>query len=76
LAFPRKSIEDYVVLESAFDNLTAITISLWVQLDSRSKVKHALFSYATQAEPNEVLLHINSGPLTTVYFGRETSGNV
>ncbi|KAK3731545.1 hypothetical protein QZH41_011148 [Actinostola sp. cb2023] len=65
LSFPRKGIEDKVLLENAFDSLTAFTVSLWVQTDP-STPDHTPFSYATTSSANEVLFFLTN---TQTFFG-------
>ncbi|KAK3731544.1 hypothetical protein QZH41_011147 [Actinostola sp. cb2023] len=65
LSFPRKAIEDKVLLENAFDSLNALTVSLWVQTDP-STIVHTPFSYATTSSYNEVIFYLTN---TQTYFG-------
>ncbi|KAK3731550.1 hypothetical protein QZH41_011152, partial [Actinostola sp. cb2023] len=65
LSFPRKSFQDKVLLENAFDSLTALTVSLWVQTNP-STPSHTPFSYATTSSPNELVFYLTN---TQTWFG-------
>ncbi|XP_031566466.1 uncharacterized protein LOC116301531 [Actinia tenebrosa] len=62
MSFPRKSVQDKVELELQADvQLTAFTISMWVQADPNTD-EHSLFCYGTVSDADEISVY-----LTKVY---------
>ncbi|KAK3754669.1 hypothetical protein QZH41_009119, partial [Actinostola sp. cb2023] len=60
LYFPRKSIADYVVWENPFlTTLTAVTVGLWVQLNTASTDIFP-FSYSSRVKEREICIRIKS----------------
>jgi hypothetical protein len=57
LSFPTKTVTDKVVYENPFVQLTAFTLSMWVQVDTTTDV-HTPFSYASVSEDNEILIDV------------------
>ncbi|XP_031554838.1 C-reactive protein-like [Actinia tenebrosa] len=61
LLFPRKSVEDKVEHELQADvQLTAFTISMWVQADPNTD-NLTPFGYATVSQPNEISVYLTKG---------------
>ena len=66
LHFPRKINTDRVEMEHLFEELSALTVTFWVQMDPATAF-HAIISYAVIGNSNEIFIYF-IGNKTEVLF--------